>query len=588
MAEEPTIYLPTGYEANSGLIVPTSVQAAEQVELPKGLRFEPRAVAVGRPTSFLDQVGAYATQDELGLPSTSVEEIVGVFQSVPFRATMRMLSRFQRDLWAARLDQAAQLALAKAWFGSDSLFVERGIRFLGGHSRHLLFTEQQFFAAEKLTIVYAKDDDRTDLTDDEYRALLIALISIPGTLLGPQIERLDQENLDPHDAAWLRFFLGHGGLIGRGRLKHELARADRLYRVLAEASEAKEHPSFVSIHELLLRTYGFSFAQLQAVAFALYAGSKIGDPKEIPVVIDKTYFDKASPKFDAGRALDVLSADRDWFRQRILSSADNDRRFAFDITPFLRKPALREGAGLLPIAPRAVEAWLGATGAYYRLLDAARARGDVGSFATFNGALVELYARSVVQRAHRRPKTSTGLWVAGEVYGEQPYQTSQGKALTPDIAIDLTPDLVLFEVTSSRTTVGSVIDAEPDAVRRDLAKVLFGKVEQFADATTAITSGHASIGDVSIQEIDRVWPIVVTDQNLLQSPVLWAEIRASLPQGLKAPKVMPLTILDLEDLEHLMELVQRGESLVSILNDKTSEQWRELEFGLWYQERARA
>jgi len=585
--DPPRIFLPPEYRTAEGVIIPQDVVRSNAIPLPPELRVDPATVIVGEPPSFLSQVYAYATETELGFPEMPVEAAIAIAGELPFRASIRVIARFQRDLWASRVDQQAQLSLAQAWFGVDSEFVRRAERFLRAASNHVVFSEQQMFAVQKLLLVYARDDEKLDLSDDEYKGLLALVVATPGTLLGPQIPHLDSaDEGSPTTDAWLRFFVGHGGLIGRGRLKHELARADRLYRVLANTSVAREHPAYCPLDSWLTSDYGLTFAQLQAVGFALYAGSKIGDAEETPAVVDESYFENARPRFDPSRGFAALSADRDWFRERLLRTTTHERSFAFDLTLFLQRPALRDQDGLLPLSPRALESWLGATGAYYRLLDVARVRSDHAraAFATFNGALVEWYARKLVDAAFPE-RESSPIWLAGRVYGEEPYETARGRAMTPDVVIDLTPDLVLVEVTSGRTTLGTIVQADPTIVWADLEKVLFGKLGQLAQAIRNIRVGIAKIGDIDPAHVDRIWPVLVTDEALLQTPALWDAVRDRLPGELQSVGVQPVVILDLEDFEHLMALIEAGHSLTSILEEKTSAQWRELEFALWYQQK---
>ena len=107
----------------------------------------------------------------------------------------------------------------------------------------------------------------------------------------------------------------------------------------------------------------------------------------------------------AGLGLGALTADRAWFRNRFESSGVGERRAAFEVTPFLQRPGLRlADGGILPVAPRATEAWLGLTGAYYRLLDIALAKGRedeafLSRFWNFNGHLVDQYALKLARDA---------------------------------------------------------------------------------------------------------------------------------------------------------------------------------------------
>jgi hypothetical protein len=340
----------------------------------------------------------------------------------------------------------------------------------------------------------------------------------------------------------------------------------------------------LAVNDWLLDEYGLSFVEMQAIAFSLHAGSKMLDVDELPTLIDETYFASTLLADKAERGLDALSELRDWYVARFAASQADARRAAFEITPFLQRPALRQPDGkVMPFAPRALEAWMSATGTYYRLFDIARDKGSATRkrFTRFNGALVETYVHEVVERAYPPRAQHATIWLPGTVHREQVYRTASRERRTPDVAIDLTPDLVLIEVTSSRLTEKSVVDADPDAVRKDIEKVVVDKVEQLGSAIADIRSGVAELAGVDISTIERIWPLIVSSEGVFQTPTLWAYIAESVKESLAQPNVQSLTLLDLEDIEELFGLVVDGQSMVDVLGAKTSELWAQLELALW-------
>jgi hypothetical protein len=584
--EGPRIILPPGFQDKSGLYLPSSFGPQHpQVAVPPDLpRPFPSFIVVGRAPSLYDQVYAYATEEEMGLDATSSDDVVAIAKALPFWASIRFLARFQRDLWHVRLEQDGQIALLNQWF-AGSRFATHAEAWLRQEGQRVLFSEQQVFTLQRLIFLHSRDGSLDDNhTRDEYVGLLAALIAVPGSILGSVNAIGDHENAPVADERWMQLFVGHGGFVGRGSLRNELGRAYRLYEEVAASETAASHPDCCPLSMWLVEEYDLSFAELQAAAFALHAGSKMLEEQELPALVDESYFAKTRLADKSGRALEVLSAPREWFVERFESTQGDPRRAAFEITPFLHRPALRQPDGkVMPIAPRALEAWMGATGNYYRLFDIARGKGSETRkrFTRFNGALVETYVAETAERAYPPPGAASAIWLPGRVFREQVYRARGSELRTPDIAIDLTPDLVIIEVTSSRLTERSVVDADPDAVRRDIEKVVIDKVEQLGRGIADLRSGVAKLPDFDMAAIDRIWPIVVGSEGILQTPTLWAFIDNAVERSLDQPKVQTLTLLDLEDVEELFGLVIEGHSIVDVLRAKTSELWRDRELAIW-------
>jgi len=503
---------------------------------------------------------------------------------VPFWPSMLFLSRLQRDLWHVRDDQLGQVLLLKQWF-AGSEFADRAEPWLRQDPQRVLFSEQQVFALQRLLILNARHGaPDVPLTNDEAKLLMAALVAVPGSLLNLGVDFVDAP-ASVEDEQWMRYFVGHGGFVGRGALRNEFGRARRLYGEIANTSEARAHHAYCPLDEWLREHYDLGFEELQAFALALHAGSKMVSPDELPSLVDTSYFSSTLLADRAAKGLDALSAPREWYVKRFSKTQADPRRAVFEITPFLQRPALCLPNGkVMPIAPRALEAWMGASGNYYRLFDLARAKGSAvrKRFTTFNGSIVETYVCETAERAYPPKPPSGPIWLPGTVHRDVPYPAKGGTHRTPDVAIDLGPDLILIEVTASRLTEKSVVDADPDAVRADIQKVLIDKISQLGKRIRDLRDAVATLPGVEIDLVDRIWPIVVSADGLFQTPTLWAYIKPTVENALSQPKVQPLTLFDVEDLEEFMGLVHAGLSAVDMLGDKTSTQWCERELAAWF------
>jgi hypothetical protein len=584
----PEIIVPGGYRAPSGLVLPTEVPRVPRVALPAELGVEASLLIAARAPAFIDQVLVFATQEELGLPVTSRDVVLDAICEIPFWPAMKFLARFQRDLWPVAREQGGQLELVRRYYGAEGDYARRATAFLRAGLQHVLFSEQQLFTLQKLLLMYAADSEADqELTQEEYVGLMIALAAVPGTFLGPQVAEFEREGSGGvTDETWLRLFVGHGGFIGRGVLKYELARTHLLYVNEANSDRAKAHRDYCPLDDWVQEAFQLSFLELQATGFSLWAGSHMGDVESTPVLVDSSYFGPTALGDKAELALAAVSSDRAWYRDLFLRGEHDDRRLAFEITPFLQRPALRFPDGrVMPFAPRALEGWIGATGAYYRFFDLALSRGSSvrNRFTRFNGFLVEQHVLTAARAAHATV-TSSSIWVPG-VIGEQVVGTRDGETRTPDVSLDYGTDLVVIEVTSGRPTTHSIVDADPQAIRADIEKLLEAKITQVANRIGELQDGTLTLLDVRIDEVRRIWPIVVNSEGLLQTPSLWAYLRGETNAlaALDKQRVQPLTLLDLEDIERLMELISAGNSLIAILENKTRDGWRDREFASWYE-----
>ena len=419
------------------------------------------------------------------------------------------------------------------------------------------------------------------------------MLYVPGTVLAADRDLAEDAPAGVEDERWVRYFVGNGGLVGHGWLKHDLARAHRMYEVIAKSAAARQHRDYCPLHDWMRERYRLSFVEFQALGFGLHAGSNIGDSEGPPVAVTAEYFRPTRIADRVEQGFEAIAAERDWFREEFERSPEHPRRAAFEIQPFLRRPALREEVGrIVVLAPRAIEGWLSATGAYYRFFDLARERGgeEMERFRRFNGWIQERYVGHLVHVAHPYQERRT-LPGSGRVIPEITYRVRRrGESKTSDAAIDLGVDLVLIEVTAKRITAKSLVEADATAVRNDLSMLVVQNMKQLGRVIADIFAGHATLPDIQPEYMKRIWPVIVSADGVFQSPSIWAYTQEKGGAFLDFPRtevpaeVMPLVLLDLEEFEILMGIVAEGESLVRALERKTSPGWVERDFKSWHKD----
>jgi hypothetical protein len=547
--------------------------------------------------SFADHFYPYLTLDEIvkyidtpfrfTMPTT--ESVTELVKTLPFEPAMRWVALAQRLLVEGHVESTHQEALAQwVYPGKIGEFFVRALREWDGHA--VAISEPQLFALQRLLVLHARDGGEGDeLTSEEHGTLRAALAGIPGTILKAADEDTRIEHRSPADITteeWLRFFIGSGGLTQHAALDHALARAHRIYHLIANSSAARHHERFCAFEEWLQEEYdGLGFLDLQAAGLAFLAGSRMfGGSEGPPLLIDRGYLDttRLGGKIDA--IFRAIAADRPTLKAMFERSPQTARRQAREILPFLRFPALLQTDGrAMVIAPRAIQGWLSPAGTYWRLFHIGESKGQKFKirFFHFHGFLHERYVLHLAYTAHPGQPRRRRLRAAGVVHSETPYAQA-GTSLTSDVIVDNCTDIVLFEATAKRLTIPSTLDAKKKSIEEDLNAMIVEKVEQLGHVMRDIGRGVANLDGVEPRQIRRFWPVLVTPESTLQTPSLWAYIERQcaagvfeLPRPQCAQAVQPLVLLELEEYERLMGLVEEGASLVAILQRKTDRLWRD-------------
>ena len=600
MSEKPYLILPSEFADASGVVrlTPEIPQfRPREADVVRGIITPTSVVAMTPPPSFGDQVLVYATHDELyeflvdaelatyvDLKPTTTADVLEMIRSLPFAPAMRWVASLQKALSFGRIDPEWQRRLMNEVYGPDSPISLAGELFLRSRDgRAAIFSEQQLFALQRLLVLHAADVDADDLTPDQNVALRLVLFFVPGTVLQDELglEAADApERVD--DERWLRYFVGNGGFVAHGSLRHDLARAHRLYEGIAKSRRARRHQDYCPLEDWLLDEYKLSFVELQALGFVLHAGAQLHVPEQVPIAVTPSYYDTTALVGRLEDGFKGLAADRDWFREQFERTAEHPRRAAFETQPFLRRPGLRQADGsVLVIAPRAIEGWLSANGAYYRLFDLARGKGSDTRkrFTRFNGILQETYARQLVHVAHPYPQRRT--FAVGRVYGEISYRVGKNRLKTSDVILDLGLDVVLFEVTAKRITEKSLVEADAQSVQDDLRMMILEKMEQLGRVIRDIFTDPSRTPELDLAHVHRVWPVIVCSDGIFQNPSTWAYTdkegghHLQIPRSIVHSEIKPLVLIDIEELEMLVGLIAENQSLTTILERKTSLLWLE-------------
>lgn len=586
----PRLVVPDWQELPSGLLVPSSIadriagaEGDEAARIPAELRGEPAPVAVvdALPTSA-DQLAGALNEEELGLDVSTLEQLVGLVRLLPFERSFLLVARLAAALTHVREDAEAHLELVRRWeVPGLAEAIERVLRRHEAEGPRLVILAEQYLTVlQRLLIEHAAE---LDMDYEPTRVDLARTIrAIFAAASVTSAADADLEEGEPDAERWLVYLLKNGLYNAQPPLVNEITRARELFAVLAPTFE---HADFCPIDEWFHEDYGLTAAEQLTAGVAVSAltnafddEAKVGDRS---LTAPPEWRGELASKAEQIAAM--LAGPPEWYVQAFGELGGSMEAIAWERRPFLRRPFIRYGNGQwLLIAPRMIASWLG-EGLLHRVLEAAESRNMSLRVSRFIGALFERYCLDLTRSAYPGERPPGG----GRVHAEQEYG-GRRRQLTSDIAIDLGTDLVLVEVVSARVTAQMRVFGDRELLERNLERMLFKKMSQLARVTRDLISGDAAIPDVDLAHLERIWPVLVTAGELMQTEMLWDQIDARLPQGLPAARVEPLSVFDIGDFEFLLALVVAGHHLPDVLGRKASGPYRRLEIGRFAVDELRA
>jgi hypothetical protein len=560
----------------SGLIVPTEIDrpvlsGAEAELLGADLGAPFLMVVGGRPSSF-EQMRVFIDEESVGLTPSTPAEVEGLAAQLSFETPMVGLAQMAAAVFHIRGDTAAQIELAKTIFASRTILagIEKMAREVGDHLE--VFPEQNIASLQRLLVLSAREGEIRPREQEIFDRALVGVAAFSA-----------EENLGAVDGAeerarWLAYLIKNGTYNRVEESLGSMIRPQILLGDLARTEARMADPDHCDVDAWLEEDLGFGLADQFTLAMAIFGVSRAFEEEaglRERAVIGAAILPELITRLggDQERGLDLLSAPREWFAAEFSARPDaGTATAAWDRIPFEMRPLLRldEGA-LLLLSPRAIESWVG-DGFYHRALAAARTRGDVPRFQRFYGRLVEDYVLTLLMDVHPEPAPAG----VGRISAEQRYGRKGSEKKSPDVGFDGGTDIVLFEVTSGRFTLDTVLDGSPEAAMKDLGRLLFAKASQLSRRIDDLIAGEWTLPGSDQEHVQRIWPVVVT-ADVLQNEHLWDEMREQLENVLGQPKVQRLTVLDLADVELLAALVERGHGLIEVIAGKAGGLYAELD-----------
>jgi len=325
--------------------------------------------------------------------------------------------------------------------------------------------------------------------------------------------------------------------------------------------------------ELLTEATGLELKDIVGLGFVLLArrvnglkGEPLFDSPDLRVGMDPKHVQSF---------LDLVSAEPEALSTALQSS---DSRFAF--LPIEQTPVLRTERGLLVLDEAAL--WKRITaGLYWAVHDyikdvrAPKADDNLRWNEAYS-EMVEMAVEDQLQAMAPRLLSSEGGTL---FFTEEDMERAFGPQQRADAAVDFGEVMLLAEIVSGQLAVATRIEGSIAKFKDDTKRLVIEKCHQLDSASDAILAKERLLTGFPGPPGRRILPVVVVGGGYPVSRLTMAYIREELARLalLQDPRVMPLGIIDIEELE-MMEGVADNHGLTPV---EVLRAWRESPLGEW-------
>jgi len=241
MPQLPEINVPMWRRLSNGLIVPSSLageargRAPHTPDLPPDLLPPAQAVAIlDQLPNSADQFLARPNERELDLEPSTLEYLAGEGAQIPFEPAMLAIARLAAANWHIPLDRDTQLELANSFFDSARIVAQLR-QWVRAEEGRVVFSEQQFFVAQRLLVDHARDGGIGDgMTEAEFVRLKRLIFG--AATLGDE-SHVELEQAEALSDEMLAYLIQNGAYHSRQNMLNTFARAYSLF-----VERARGHP----------------------------------------------------------------------------------------------------------------------------------------------------------------------------------------------------------------------------------------------------------------------------------------------------------------------------------------------------------
>jgi hypothetical protein len=515
-------------------------------------------------------MSVFIDEQALGLQQTTIAELRALVRTLPFESAMLSLALLNLRAERVLTNTARQWELARWFYESWPELLARYATVRQRSPARPIFSPQPIAMLMRLLIEEAREEPFAELVPEDFRTLQRAVLGAHSALEDPLGA--------PTTEAIVAYGLQASSFFNRPPVLEEMTRGEDFLRLM-RSEQLRGSDNYVPVDEWLTAS-GLTSEEQRVLGFGLSAvtnafASDPPTPRMEAQHIDELL--KVLGLSGVPRELPIISASRTDLQASFKAFDGAGTALSWEFRPFKSTPFLRfSGGDLLLLGAPWMLSWLG-EGFHYRALTHAQSLGsDVsGRYSRFVGEVVERYALELAHAAIDPHAT---------VLGEQRYGKGGGRR-TSDVAVVWGNDLILFEVHARRVTASAMASGEVTEAMGEVSKLLVVKVDQVAGCMDALLDGTATLADVDLASIERIWPVVVSVGHVMQTSQVWKYLRESVKpettQVLARARVQPLQLLDISDYEKLLGIVEAGTNLPRMLAHKAAGAFRERDYAAW-------
>lgn len=510
-------------------------------------------------------------EQTLGLPQTTLAGLRELVRELPFESAMLSLALLNLRAERVLNDPAGQWALVRWFYESWPELLGRYERVLQSAPARPIFSPQPIALLMRLLIEEAREAPFAELTPSEFRSLQQAVLGAHSALEDPLGA--------PTTEAIVAYELQASSFFNRPPVLKEMARSEEFLRLM-RSEQLRSSVNYVPVNDWLTES-GLTPEEQRVLGFGLSAAANAfsNDPPtprlqahHIPELLNVLGLSSVPAE------LPIISASRAELQASFKAFDADEGALSWEFRPLKSTPFLRFANGdLLLLGMPWMLSWLGEGFHYRALTHAQRSLGKDASarYSRFIGEVVESYALNLAHAA---------MDGKASVLGEQRYGKGGGQR-TSDVAVVWDKELILFEVHARRVTASAMASGEVTEALGEVSKLLVVKVNQVAGCIDALLADAATLPDVELDSIERIWPVVVSVGHLMQTQPVWTYVREHVKpettEALAKARVQPLQLLDISDYEKLLGIVEAGTSMPTMLARKAAGPFRERDYAAW-------
>jgi hypothetical protein len=496
----------------------------------------------------------------------SETEFIELVKQLPRGQSLRLFSNLSALMWNAWESDdpgaiaASQIEAAKAFASAGSI---EGIARALSDGLIFVYPEQTALAV-KFALLYAAADD---VPADGSLTLVFTENALEVLLRLSTLMQADEDARALTDEGARNWSLRVGSFQISENYRDLLARYANLFR-WSETADARASTEWLDLNADFPRLLNIGIDEYFAAFMLIY--SRVGLLKTLADTLMLSAVFSPS-QFLAGtedtRSIEQVLANNAIDEAEFVSlfpPDDPNRWSAISLLPLWNKPFIRLQDGYYCIAsPKYVQNASG-TGIFHQLADAYwREGGDKtrGRFTSFFGNYLEAYVAQLMNESALAP--------ARTVLREVDYSVGKLTHKSTDVVVREGRRLVLLEVVAKRLNAfRSLRDLDTDAITKDLNQMVVNKAAEISNRVADFENGHYSFDDITIDDVDDIFPVVVILEPLLAQFGLAVTIEAELVTRGKLGDTNALQVIDIESLEAVQRTLQSGALLSDILTAK--------------------